>query len=156
MSETASRTEFIRAMLVIAATIGMLIVNFMAATGRLGVSIETISDNYRTPITPAGFAFSIWSLIYLGLLIFSIYQAVGNNLSHFRSFRSLYIFSCVLNCGWIFFWIRERTGVALIIMALLWTTLFLLDLRSRNARSAADYAAVRVPFGLYLGWVTAA
>src|SRR5690606_16358032 len=40
--------------------------------------------------------------------------------------------------------------------ALLWTTLFLLDLRSRNARSAADYAAVRVPFGLYLGWVTAA
>jgi hypothetical protein len=156
MTEKVSRTEFTRAILVIAATIGMLIVNFMAATGRLGVSIETVSNTYRTPITPAGFAFSIWSLIYLGLLVFSIYQAVGNNLTYFRSFRSLYIFSCVLNCGWIFFWIRGRTGVALVVIALLWLTLLLLDLKSRNARSAGDHFAARVPFGLYLGWVTAA
>ncbi len=156
MSETGSRTELTRAILVILATIGMLVVNFMAATGRLGVSVAAVSNIYPTPITPAGFAFSIWSLIYLGLLVFSIYQAVGNNLTHFRSYRSLYIFSCVLNCGWLFFWIRGRTGVALIIIALLWVTLFLLDLRSRDTRSAGDYAAARAPFGLYLGWITAA
>lgn len=156
MSESGSRTELTRAILVIAATVGMLIVNFMAATGRLGVSIETVSKNYPTPITPAGFAFSIWSLIYLGMLIFSIYQAVGTNLTYFRSFRSPYIFSCVLNCGWIFFWIRDRTGVALIIIAMLWLTLLFLDLRSRNWRSAGDYFAARAPFGLYLGWITAA
>lgn len=157
MSETRSNSDLFRAILVIVATIGTIAVNFMAATGKFGgVSVELISDKYPTPITPAGFAFTIWSLIYLGLLIFSIYQFVGNNLSRFRSIRSLYILSCALNCGWIFFWVQERIDVSFVIIAALFLVLFIINSRTSSPKNYAEYWSVKAPFGLYFGWVTAA
>ncbi|MFP5281856.1 MAG: hypothetical protein ACLGIF_00210, partial [Actinomycetes bacterium] len=33
-----------------------------------------ISDAYPTPITPAGYAFSIWGLIYAAALVLAVYQ----------------------------------------------------------------------------------
>lgn len=157
MSDTRSNTDIFRAILVIAATIGTIAVNFMASAGKFGgVSVEAISDKYPTLITPAGFAFTIWSLIYLGLLVFSIYQIVGNNLSRFRSIRSLYILSCALNCAWIYFWVQERIGFSLVIIGALFIVLFLMISRVSSPKNYAEYWSVKAPFGLYFGWITAA
>lgn len=50
----------------------------------LGQSIGSQSDSVSTLITPAGWAFSIWSALYAGSLVFAIYQALparrGNEL----------------------------------------------------------------------------
>ncbi len=157
MSDPRSNSDLFRAILVIAATVGTIAVNFMASTGKFGgVSVEAISAKYPTPITPSGFAFTIWSLIYLGLLAFSIYQIVGNNLSRFRSIRSLYILSCALNCSWIFFWVQERIDISFVIIAALFLVLLLINSRSNSPKNYAEYWSVKAPFGLYFGWVTAA
>ena len=55
-----------RAALVVVATIGTVIFNGFAATGLVnGVTPDVISDKYPTILTPASYAFSIWSLICL-------------------------------------------------------------------------------------------
>jgi len=157
MSDSRSKTDLFRALLTIAATVGTIAVNYMAATGKFGgVSVETISNRYPTLITPSGFAFTIWNLIYLGLLVFSIYQIAGNNLSRFRSIRSLYILSCALNCAWIFFWVQERIDISFVIISALFIVLFLIILRVRSHKNYAEYWSVKSPFGLYFGWITAA
>ena len=93
-----------RATLVIVATIATIAFNGLAAAGLVnGVTPDVISDKYPTILTPAGYAFSIWSLIYLGMAAFSVYQFLPANLVRFRPVRSLYIFSCLLNSpGYIF------------------------------------------------------
>lgn len=42
----------------------------------IGEPIGSQSDAVRTLITPAGWAFSIWGLLYLGSMLFAIYQAL--------------------------------------------------------------------------------
>ncbi len=144
-----------RSILLIVATIGTIVFNGLAATGYVnGVTPEVISAKYETVITPAGYAFSIWSLIYLGMLAFSIYQALPSNVLRFRPVRSLYIATCVFNCAWIYFWHCDQIGICLwLIVGLLLTLLGMLVLVRRSGGNALFTTA---PFGVYAGWVTAA
>ena len=69
MAAAQSSYDRIRSFLVLAATLGVIGFNALASMGYVnGVTPGEISDNYPTSITPAGYAFSIWSLIYLGRL----------------------------------------------------------------------------------------
>ena len=45
-----------------------------AARGLGGRTVGSMSDRYDTLFTPAGYAFSIWGLIFLGLLANAGYQ----------------------------------------------------------------------------------
>ena len=157
MTETANYQDRMRAVLVIVATIGMIVFNGLAALGRInGVTPEVISDRYPTILTPAGYAFSIWSLIYLGMIAFSVYQFLGVNLVRFRAVRSLYIFSCLLNCGWIYFWHREQIGSCLVFIFALLATLIVMLILFNRTRVQNGSLFTKVPFGIYAGWVTAA
>src|SRR4028119_1440385 len=85
----------IKQLLVIIATFGVIFINYLAGTGYInGTSTEYISDKYPTLITPSGYAFSIWSLIYLGLIAFSFYQALPKNSERFAKIRTYYILNC--------------------------------------------------------------
>lgn len=45
-------------------------VNFLGGSGRInGMSQAAVSDKYNTLITPAGYTFSIWGIIYSLLLV---------------------------------------------------------------------------------------
>ena len=46
------------------------------STGIFGETVGGISDKYNTLFTPAGYAFSIWGIIYLGLIAFAIFQNI--------------------------------------------------------------------------------
>jgi hypothetical protein len=156
MANDVTGTDRIRSILVLAATIGVIVFNWLAATGRLGSDTAAISNQYPTLITPAGWAFSIWSLIYLGLIAFSIYQMLAANLGRFRAVRSLYISSCALNCAWLYFWHREQIIICLVVIAALCATLAVICYHLRDPESLSDTWAAKAPFGLYFGWVTAA
>lgn len=147
----------IQQVLVIVATIGMIIFNYLAATGILG-GIETgaVSDKYPTRVTPAGYAFAIWSLIYLGMIAFSIYQALPSNAERFRGLRRIYILSCVANCAWLYFWHREMITVCLAVILILLGTLAFINTKLQNTETYAEFWLAKAPFGLYFGWVTAA
>ncbi len=157
MTDSATGTDRLRAFLVLAATIGTIVFNWLAVTGRIGgVTPAEISDKYPTLITPASYAFSIWVLIYAGLIAFSIYQLLPANLARFRNIRSLFIISCVLNCAWIYFWLSDQIGVCLAVIAGMFFVLFLINWNLRRPGSIREYWAVKAPFGIYFGWVTVA
>lgn len=150
-------TDTSRSVLVVIATLGVIAFNWLAAAGWINnVTPELISAKYPTPITPAGYSFAIWSLIYLGLIVFSIYQALPKNAEKFRSIRTLYIVSCVLNCAWIYFWHHDMILVCLGVIAALLATLLFINIRLKKSGSYAEYWAASAPFSIYFGWVTAA
>jgi hypothetical protein len=157
MDDAANSNDRIRSILVILATLATIAFNTLAAMGYVnGVTPAEISDQLPTVITPAGYAFSIWSLIYLGLLAFSIYQALRGNLGRLSGVRTLYIASCVLNCGWIYFWHHGFIGVCAILIIALAVVLLVIASRFIVAVSWAENLAVKATFGIYAGWVTVA
>jgi hypothetical protein len=157
MNESANSTDRIRAFLVLLATLGTIAFNGLAATGYVnGVTPAVISAKYPTVLTPAGYAFTIWSLIYVGMIAFSVYQVLPSKLARFRSTRTLYILSCLFNCGWIYFWHRESIGICLGLISALLLTLVLIMITLRGPATTREALFTKAPFGIYAGWVTAA
>ena len=147
----------IQPFLVIVATVGMIVFNYFAATGILGgTATNVVSDKFPTPITPAGYAFAIWSLIYFGCLVFSIYQALPSQIAKFRGLRRIYIVSCVANCAWLYFWSQEMIVVCLGVILFLLGTLAVINFKLKIAETYGEYWFAKFPFGIYFGWVTAA
>ena len=147
----------LKPILVIVATIGVIIFNYLAAIGALGgIDTGAISDKYPTRITPAGYAFAIWSLIYLGLIAFSIYQALPKNAERFRSLRTVYILSCAANCAWLYFWHSEAILVCLLVIFILLGSLAVINVQLQKTETMGEYWLAKAPFGIYFGWVTAA
>jgi hypothetical protein len=157
MANSTHLADRIRSFLVLAATLGTIAFNGLASAGYVGgVTPAEISDKYPTIVTPAGYAFSIWSLIYVGILAFSIYQLLPANLQRLRAFRSPFILSCALNCAWIFFWHGDQIAICLLLIAALLATLVSIIYKARNPETTGEAWFLKVPFGLYAGWVTAA
>lgn len=143
--------------LVIIATVGMIIINYFAATGILGgVETGAVSDKYPTFITPAGYAFAIWSLIYAGCVAFSIYQILPSQLERFRAIRRAYILSCVANSAWLYFWSQERMVVCLGVILILLVSVGYINIKLQKTDTSGEYWLAKFPFGIYFGWVTAA
>lgn len=151
--------EKIRQILVIAATAGVIFVNYLAASGLVNNrTTGELSDKYSTEITPAGYAFAIWSLIYLGLIAFSIYQALPaqTDNSLLRKIRSVYILNCVANCAWIYAWHYELVPLSLLLMLVLLATLIYINLTLIHADTTAELVTTKIPFNIYFGWITLA
>jgi hypothetical protein len=149
----------LKQVLVIIATTGVIFVNYFASQGFInGVTPKVISDKYPTFVTPADYAFAIWSLIYLGLIAFSIYQALPSNSENprFKNIRTLYIVNCAANCLWIYFWHYEMILAALAAIFVMLGTLVLININLRNAESLAETWLARIPFSIYFGWITVA
>lgn len=145
--------EKLKPYLVIIATIGVIAMNALAAMGYIGgVTPEVISNKYPTFVTPAGYAFSIWGWIYLGLIIFSVYQALPSKFEKFAKMRTLYLISCLLNCLWLYFWHHEQITVSLFVILTLLASLAFINLTLERENNLL----ARFVFGLYFGWVTVA
>lgn len=152
-----NQSDLLKQILVIIATLGTIAVNSLAGIGRIGgVTPKDISDKYYTSLTPSGYAFTIWSLIYFGLIIFSIYQALPSKGERFRNLRSIYIISCVANCLWIYLWHYDQILACLAVIFVLLLTLVFINLNLRNTKSVAETWFAATPFALYFGWVTVA
>ena len=152
-----NKPERIKQFLVIIATVGVLIFNWLAAGGYLGgTDTGAVSDKYPTLITPAGYAFAIWSLIYFGLVAFSIYQALPSKVERFRPIRTVYILNCAVNCAWLYFWHHEAILICAALIFLLLGTLVFINVKMQNTESIAEFWFGKAPFSLYFGWVTVA
>jgi len=125
-----------------------------------GIGTGEVSARYPTGFTPAGWVFSIWSLIYVGLLVFSLYAARAPATREARAgaITPAYFASCVANVAWIFLWHHERIAGSLVAMLVLLASLAVAyaQLRTRPAASGIERLCVDAPFSLYLGWITTA
>lgn len=139
-----------------------IIVNGLANTAVLnGKTTGEVSDIYPTLVTPAGYVFSIWGLIYALLAAFVIFQALPSQKQKpfQKQIGALFILSCVFNVVWLFLWQYEYITVSVVLMFALLATLIAIYLRLNIGRSsvpARERLAVHLPFSVYLGWITIA
>lgn len=131
----------------------MLLVNALANMGRLGgFTTAEISYKYNNLLTPAGWTFSIWGVIYALLLVFivaSFFNASAKRITGVLG--NLFWVSCVLNILWLVTWHYNSIILSMIMMLGLFGTLIVMNTRlvgTRNIFSAA--------FSTYVGWITVA
>jgi len=134
----------------------MVMVNVLAAAGLInGTSQSEISRQYPTVVTPAGYAFSIWSLIYLGLAGFALWQClpaqrVDGRLTHLRHW---FLASCGANIGWLLAWHFDQILLSLGLMLTLLGTLIMANQAIPTQPSKRWHALLmNATFGLYVGW----
>ncbi len=145
--------EKFKQILVVFATFAVIFVNYLASTGYIGgITPQVISAKYPTVVTPAGYAFSIWALIYFGLIVFSIFQAMPMQLENFRKIRVPFLISCLANCVWIFLWHHELIVPSVFAMLVILASLIKINVNL----SVQDSLIVRLPFGVYFGWISVA
>jgi translocator protein len=140
-----------------------VIVNGLAGSTTLlgGVNTAEISDANPTLITPAGYVFSIWGIIYILLAVFVIFQALPSQKGkeYTKKIGWLFVLSSVLNIIWLFLWQYEILSVSIVLMFLLLITLIVIYLRLNIGKSTVtlrEKLTVHVPFSVYLGWITIA
>lgn len=107
----------------------------------------------RPAVQPAGYAFAIWGLIYLGLIGHAAFGLIART-DHpdWQRPRLPLIAALVLGSGWIalaLFQPLVATGVILLMAAA--AVLALL-----RARPAQDFWLLSAPLALFAGWLTAA
>ena len=140
-----------------------VIVNGLAGSTTLigGVNTAEISDANPTLITPAGYVFSIWGIIYILLAAFVIYQALPSQKEkeYTKKIGWLFVLSSTANIVWIFLWQYQILSASVILIFLLLATLIAIYLRlniGKSTVSLREKLAVHMPFSVYLGWITIA
>lgn len=139
-----------------------LLVNGLASTALLnGKSTGSISDKYVTLITPAGYVFSIWGVIYILLFVFVAFQALPSQKG--KPFQKqvgvLFLLSCFFNIVWIFLWQYEYITLSVPLMFALLASLIAIYLRLNIGKAnvpTREKLTVHLPFSVYLGWITIA
>jgi hypothetical protein len=113
-----------------------------------------------TLIAPAGSAFGIWSVIYLGLAIYTVWQWLPGQLHAplHRRIGWLVAASMLLNAAWL---LVVRAGwlvasVAVIVALVLVLGLLIGRRVQLRAGGVLDAVIVDGTFGLYVGWVSVA
>lgn len=139
-----------------------LVVNILANTLPLfGRTTESISDQFPILFVPAGYVFSIWGLIYLALIVFTIYAVTKKGQANERIDRiaGWFVAANLFNAAWIFLWHAELFVLTLIPIVGLLISLIAVYLRLRVGLEKRDWVEkliVDTPFSIYLGWATVA
>ena len=124
-----------------------------------GKTIGEVSDQYPTLFTPAGYAFSIWGIIYLGLIIYSIVQLLPSQ-RKYRVYDRLampLLATSLLSIAWVVSFSYEAVTISeAIIVAMLITSLVLFVRSKGDTDETSSVKWIRVPFSLYAGWLSVA
>ena len=154
--------DIYRQLAVVVTTIATLVVNGLANALPLnGQSTGEISDRFDVYFIPAGYVFSIWGLIYLGLVAYTVFQALPAQRDNprLRATGWWVALANVANALWIFLWHYEQFPLTIIVMLVLLAALIVIYLRLRDGKrevSTVETWAARIPFSIYLGWITVA
>jgi translocator protein len=126
-----------------------------------GPDVGEVANRYPTFVVPAGYAFSIWGLIYALSIGYAVYQALPAHREDpllrrigwwtAAAFLASTVWTFVFRQGWF-------AASVLIIVALLVSLIVIVRRigRASPPRTRADTWLVHVTFGVYLGWVTVA
>ncbi len=149
--------------LVNALTLGLVLwLNGLAGSGALsGESIGLIANRYSSFFLPANYVFGIWSLIYLALTAFTVFQLLPGERSNpaVTAIGWWWPINGALNIAWIVAFSFSLFGTALLVMVLLLVSLIAITERAgadRGVLRAADRLLVIYPFWLYLAWISVA
>jgi hypothetical protein len=148
--------------------IGVIAVNALANILPInGYNTGQISAFYPNAFVPAGFTFSIWGVIYLLLLSYTIgftYYSIKRQ-QHPKTFifieriNTYFLLTCVFNMSWIVAWHYLQIELSVLIMLFFLSTLIQLFLKTKsmaNDLTLTQRFILQTPFIVYLGWISVA
>jgi hypothetical protein len=131
-----------------------------------GLNTGEVSRLYPNLFVPAGFTFSIWSVIYLLMLGFMALSVkwlwnaptlkpglLATDISPW------FLITCILNSGWIMLWHYLQIGLSVIVMLLFLATLIHIYLKLQKHRKGINgnrKVFLYNFFAVYLGWISVA
>jgi hypothetical protein len=156
------KKDVVRQIVVVLSIAATIAINILAdALPINGLGTGQISDQFKVYFVPAGYVFSIWGLIYLGLIAFAVFQALPSQRENprLRATGWWIALGGLANIAWIFLWHYEKFAWTLVAMLVLLATLIITYLRLGIGRvkvSSAERYTTQLTFSIYLGWITVA
>jgi len=144
---------------------GLIWWNYYTNTGAIdGKTVGSVSNQYHNLFTPAGYAFAIWGIIYLGLIVLAVYMLLSafsktSNSSFITKSAPTLILAHLGNATWLWFWLQEQSGITVFIMFFILGSLIATVLRLDMQRWDAPFKFIILvwwPIDLYLGWISVA
>jgi len=140
------------------ATLATITVNVLANALPLnGLNTGDISDQFDIFFVPAGYVFSIWGLIYLGLLAYMVFQALPSQADNplLKKIAPWYWISSLGNIAWIFLWHYEVFAYTPIFMGMILVSLLVINRALADVDGQTKWF-VKLPFSIYIGWISVA
>jgi benzodiazapine receptor len=159
---TSEDSTVLKWMNVVAFVLTVLVNGLAGSTTLLGGKLTAeISNANPTLITPAGYVFSIWGIIYVLLGVFTVFQALPSQKgkAYQKRIGWFFVLSSLLNIGWLFLWQFGYLTLSVVLMFMILSTLVAIYLRlnvGKSTVSLRERLAVHLPFQVYLGWITIA
>lgn len=152
-----------RQIITVLAILGSFAVNAISNIRPLnGQSIGAISNTQfaNVLITPANYAFAIWGVIYLGLIGFAVYQFLPMQKQHpkLKPISYLLVLACVAQAIWVYLFLERLFALSVVAMVAILGCLIGIYLYLGHDRSPSpqDRWLLRIPFSVYLGWISVA
>lgn len=140
-------------LIVVLATIFL---SYYSNTGAInGNTMGGLSNEYDNFFTPAGYAFSIWGFIYIGLIGNAIYLLRNTDKPMVSTQAIGLIIANLANCVWVFLWLYEFTALSTLAMTSILIALIGLTVKLRIGFQKQP-AWVWWPISVYVGWITVA
>ncbi len=140
--------------------VATMLVNTLGARGYINDSSQAeVSQMFPTMITPAGFSFSIWGVIYtalaiaLGFILFKGQEALYQK--QIEKISLLFCLSCLLNITWIIVFSYQIIWLSAIVILALFASVFVVVMGLASFYPRAENI-LTLAFGLYGGWLAIA
>lgn len=165
-TRAATGSDRVRQVVVAASAVFAVIGSFVGSGAAGGTPIQDAAGGAlgadSTLIAPAGPAFSIWSVIYLGLIAYAVWQFLPRQTASPRQRRLGYpvAVTLILNAAWILSVQAGLLALSVVVIVLLLVALlvtFVLVIRTRRpGQGVIESIVLDGTIGLYLGWVSIA
>jgi len=145
--------------------IAVITLNYVAGSqGVDGNTVGSISDEYRSLFTPAGYAFSIWGIIYVFLAINVIHQlrmafSSSDGGNYIERLGPWLLIANVGNGSWLFLWLTQNIALSVVVMLVILLSLIIamFKLNLQKDKPPLSYRfQVEWPMSIYLGWISVA
>ena len=154
---------------------GLAIATWIAILGTLGVNTlsnifpidgNTVADLANGPlggvlITPANYAFIIWGVIYIGLIIYAWYQSRPRHRAQLliKRLNVCLIVACVAQMGWIYLFTLQLYWLSVVAMVVILLALIVAYSELEDGQHRPErHRKRRVdgPISIYLAWISVA
>jgi hypothetical protein len=135
-------------------------ITFYSMTGAFGLTNAEVSAKYQTLITPAGWAFSIWGVIFTGELAFVLAQLSPSIRASDLVQKGVswgWVWASAFQCAWTFAFAQEQLVVSSVLMFGILFSLAVVVYRCAGLPPTPKFDLIcRIPLTLHFGWVACA
>jgi hypothetical protein len=159
---TQPKLQWVNIANVVAYILNVAVTYGVGVSGLFPTNAE-LSDKYQTLVTPAGYAFSIWGIIFVSQLIWTIFQLLPAYRSKELVLKGVgynYVVACLAQILWTVFFSAELIPLSLVAMvSILIPLVVIVKATSKIDESSGSiglYWLLQFPFEIHAGWIMAA